>query len=144
MTRDVSDVTHRERELRSEKSELDEIETWSRLDEFVRYGIRVCGGGRWTSQYRKMVSLSPYVEKPYNSKVIKSFVPELRSRKCFSCFGIPMLSVYVYKHHVHFTYSHISHIHICLSNIYPLENTRYKLNTQTWFNKCTVLGNKLL
>ena len=25
-----------------------------------------------------------------NSKVIKSFVPELRSRKCFSCFGIPM------------------------------------------------------
>ena len=35
--------------------------------------------------------LSPYVEKPFNSKVIKSFVPELRSRKYFSCFGIPML-----------------------------------------------------
>ena len=34
--------------------------------------------------------LSPYVEKPLNSKVIKSFVPEQRSRKCFSCFGIPM------------------------------------------------------
>ena len=29
------------------------------------------------------------------SKVIKSFVPELRSRKCFSCFGIPMFYVYV-------------------------------------------------
>ena len=28
-------------------------------------------------------------------KVIKSFVPELRSRKCFSCFGIPMFYVYV-------------------------------------------------
>ena len=27
--------------------------------------------------------LTPYVEKPLNSKVIKSFVPELRSRKCF-------------------------------------------------------------
>ena len=39
--------------------------------------------------------LSPYVEKPLNSKVIKSFVPELRSRKCFSCFGIPMLSMCV-------------------------------------------------
>ena len=26
--------------------------------------------------------LSPYVEKPFNSKVIKSFIPELRSRKC--------------------------------------------------------------
>ena len=36
---------------------------------------------------------SPYVEKPLNSKVIKSFVPELRSRKCFLCFGIPMLSI---------------------------------------------------
>ena len=39
--------------------------------------------------------LSPYVEKPFNSKVIKSFVPELRSRKCFSCFGIPMFNVYM-------------------------------------------------
>ena len=37
--------------------------------------------------------LSPYVEKPLNSKVIKSFIPELRSRKCFLCFGIPMLSI---------------------------------------------------
>ena len=39
--------------------------------------------------------LSPYVEKPVNSKVIKSFVPELRSRKCFLCFGIPMFYVYM-------------------------------------------------
>ena len=34
--------------------------------------------------------LPPYVEKSFNSKVMKRFVPELRSRKCFSCFGIPM------------------------------------------------------
>ena len=39
--------------------------------------------------------LSPYVEKPLYSKVIKSFVPELRSCKCFSCFGIPMFYIYV-------------------------------------------------
>ena len=53
--------------------------------------------------------LSPYVEKPFNSKVIKSFVPELRSRKCFSCFGIPMFYVYMlWTFYVHFTYSHIS------------------------------------
>ena len=39
--------------------------------------------------------LSPYDEKPFNSKVIKSFVPELRSRKSFLCFGIPMFYVYV-------------------------------------------------
>ena len=50
---------------------------------------------RWRSQHKKNVYLSPYVEKPLNSKVIKSFVPELRSRKCFSCFGIPMLSMCV-------------------------------------------------
>ena len=36
-------------------------------------------GSRWKSQNRKIVPLSPYVEKPLNSKVIKSFVPELRS-----------------------------------------------------------------
>ena len=31
--------------------------------------------------------LYPYVKKPLNSKVIKSFVPELRSRKCFCVSG---------------------------------------------------------
>ena len=55
-----------------------------------------CGGGvRWKSQNRKNVYFSPYVEEPLNSKVIKSFVPELRSRKCFSCFEIPMFYVYM-------------------------------------------------
>ena len=57
---------------------------------------------RWKSQ----VYLSPYVEKPLYSKVIKSFVPELRSRKCFSCFGIPMFYVYMsWTFYVRFTYS---------------------------------------
>ena len=41
------------------------------------------GGGRWKSQNRKNVYLSPYVEEPFNSKVLKSFVPELRSRYVF-------------------------------------------------------------
>ena len=72
----------------------------------------VCGGvprvlgSRWKSQHRKVVYHSPYVEKPFDSKVIKSFVPELRSRKCFSCFGIPMLSINeLWTFYVHFTYS---------------------------------------
>ena len=52
-------------------------------------------GGRSKSQHRKIVPLSPYVEKPLNSKVIKSFVPELRSLKCFSYFGIPVFYVYM-------------------------------------------------
>ena len=53
------------------------------------------GGGRRKSLNRKNVHLSPYVEEPLNSKVIKSFIPELRSQKCFSCFEIPMFYVYM-------------------------------------------------
>ena len=65
-------------------------------------------GGRWKSQNRKNVYLSPYVEEPLNSKVIKSFVPELRSRKCFSCFEIPMFYVYTsWTFYVRFTHIHI-------------------------------------
>ena len=64
-------------------------------DEFVRYGYRALVGLRADDVKAVSIegfclSLSPYVKKPLNSKVIKSFVPELRSRKCFSCFGIPM------------------------------------------------------
>ena len=63
----------------------------------LRRGAARGGGGyRWKSQHRKIVYHSPYVEKSFNSKAIKCFVPELRSRKCFVffCFGIPMLPIY--------------------------------------------------
>ena len=66
-----------------------------------------------SSQHRRIVSLSPYGEKPFNSKVIKSFVPELRSRKCFLCFGIPTLSIYeLWTFYVHFTYPYHGHVTI--------------------------------
>ena len=64
-------------------------------------------GGRWKSQNRKKVYLSPYVEEPLNSKVIKSFVPELRSRKCFSCFGFQCSMYICYEHSMYV--SHISY-----------------------------------
>ena len=52
--------------------------------------------------------LSPYVEKPFNSKVIKSFVPELRSRKCFCVSRFLCFLCYViyvrYEHYERFTY----------------------------------------
>ena len=71
-------------------------------------GGRTWWGRRWKSQHRKIVYHSPYVELPLNSKVIKSFVPELRSRKCFLCFGIPMLSIYELRtFYVRFTYPFI-------------------------------------
>ena len=66
------------------------------------------GGWRWKSQHKKIVPLSPYVEEPLNSKVIKSFVPELRSRKCFSCVEIPIFYVLsLWTFDVRFTHSHI-------------------------------------
>ena len=69
-------------------------------------------GGRWKSQNRKNVYLSPYIEEPLNWKVIKSFVPELRSRKCFSCFDIPMFYVYIlWTLYVLFTLSRIWMLH---------------------------------
>ena len=68
-----------------------------RPDKFACYRRRMRWGGRWKSQNRKNVYLSPHVEEPLNSKVIKCFVPELRSRKCFSCFEIRMFCViYMY------------------------------------------------
>ena len=70
--------------------------------------------------------LSPYVEKPFNWKVIKSFVLELRSRECFSCFVIPMFYVYMlwtfyarftYPYHGYVTHTHI-YIYVCMRRIW--------------------------
>ena len=71
-------------------------------------------GTDWKASIERLC-LSPYVEKPFNSKVIKSFVPELRSRKCFSCFGIPMFYVYIYYEHSTYV-SHISASWVCYSS----------------------------
>ena len=74
------------------------------------------GGSRWKSQNRNNEYLSPYVEEPLNSQVIKSFVPELRSRKCFPCFEIPMFYVYMYMIYVRYEHSNVlfTHSRICL------------------------------
>ena len=72
------------------KSQLVELRPASREDDWLslaRGGLgqvsQEMGECRWKSQNRKNVYLSPYVEEPLNSKVIKSFVPELRSRYVF-------------------------------------------------------------
>ena len=63
-------------------------------------------------QNRKNVYLSPYVEEPLNSKVIKGFLPKLRSRKCFSCFEIPIFFVYMlWTFYVRFPYSCMAMLH---------------------------------
>ena len=58
-----------------------------------RSGCRTWFGADGNVVIERLCLSLPYVEKPLNSKVIKSFLPELRSRKCFLCFGIPMLSM---------------------------------------------------
>ena len=50
--------------------------------------------------------------KSVSSKVMKSFVPELRSCKCFSCFGIPMFYVYMlWTFYVRFTFPYLVMVH---------------------------------
>ena len=75
------------------------------LTETFEAGATRFGAGR-KSQNRKIVTLSPYVEKPLNSKVIKSFVPELRSRYVFFEFRDSyVLSLWTFD--VRFTHSYI-------------------------------------
>ena len=100
-----SDVTHRKRVEdfgRFWKSQW--VENWTpnetvgfRLlaETFVAGTTRVGGGGggKMKSKNRKIVPLPPYVEEPLNSKVIKGFVPEQRSRQVFFVFRDPMFYV---------------------------------------------------
>ena len=117
--RDVNDVTHRKRGLRFEKSLLVEIETWARPDEFVRYELRACWvGGRWKRRHRKIVPLSSLCRKTFKLKGNKSFVPELRSRKCFCIFGISMFRNN-YEHSMN-----ISHIHVWLCYKYSWDTVQ--------------------
>ena len=52
--------------------------------------------------------LPPYVERPLNSKVIKRFVPELRSCKCFRVSGSLCYICALSTFYVHFTHIRVS------------------------------------
>ena len=119
------------------------VDFWGSLrrDEFARYGhrTRLGGGGRWKSQNRKNVYLSPYVET-FNSKVIKGFVPELRSRKCFCLSRIPMFYVYMlWTLYVHFTYPYPgndTHVLLSISIIRSIDPSQ--------FVKFSLYGNRFI
>ena len=74
--------------------------------------------------------LSLYVEEPLNSKVIKSFVPEVRSRKCFCVSGF-LCSMYIcYEHsmyvsHIAVSGYHHHHHHIVLAARISLTLSRH-------------------
>ena len=130
MTRDMSDVTYRKRGLRFEKSQLVEFCYGRRR---VTFACSPRPGDRCHTWFGAKVKVSierwylwTYVEKPFNSKVIKSFVPELRSRKCFFVFR-DFYVIYVrYEHYgrftyrygyAHFTYSCMAMLHTSHSSI---------------------------
>ena len=121
---DVNDVMHRKRTLRILRDLKKRSVSW---DWDLGEARQICALraphvlGRADGKVRiERWYLSPYVGKPLNSKVIKSFVPELRSRKSFSCFGIPMLSMYMsYEYHMY-----ILHIRIMgMLHAWPRETT---------------------
>ena len=101
----MSDVKHRKRGLGFEKSQWVEFLPRRRMVDF-RGSPRPCSEcrtwwwwwwGRWKNQHRKIVNHSPYVEKPLNSKVIKSFLPELRSRQVSFVFRDSyVIYIYIY------------------------------------------------
>ena len=66
-----------------------------RPDEFARYGRRTRWGGRWKIQNRKNVYLSLCWRTFKLKKVIKSFIPELRSHKFFLFQDSYVLCIYV-------------------------------------------------
>ena len=73
---------------------------------------------------------SPYVEKPLDSKVIKSFVPVPRGCKCFLCFGIPMSSICalwtLWTFYAYFTYLYHGYVTkgVTVSNAFYCQSLR--------------------
>ena len=99
---DVNDVMHRKRARRM-LGILKKSVSWVRvsgedgwLSELsgALCRVRTCWGADGKVSTERWY-LSPYVEKPLNSNLIKCFVPVLRSRYMFLCFVIPVLCIYV-------------------------------------------------
>ena len=92
--------------------------------------------GRWKSQNRNNVYLPPYVEKPLNSKVIKSFVPELRSRYMFFEFRDSyVLSLWAFD--VRFTHSHIM---VMLHDAIRTNYIKVKIDNTLWNRSVDYVG----
>ena len=107
------------------KKSVCRVENWTTNEKGRLSGLaearRICaytgaardgGGGDGKAIIERLCISLPYVEESLNSKVIKSFVPELRSRKCFSCFEIPMFYIYMlWRFYVRFAYPYLAMVH---------------------------------
>ena len=102
----ANDITHQKRveDFGILKKSVSRLENWTPNEKgwlsLARGSLQQVShemGSRWKSQNRKNVYLSPYVEEPLNSKVIKSFVPELWSHYVFSKFRDSyVIYIYIY------------------------------------------------
>ena len=108
---DVNDVMHRKRARRiwgilKKVNWVESCHLKKKGDRGLEAGAtRVGGGGRWKSQHRKIVPHS-LCRETFNSKVIKGFVPELRSR-AFRVSGF-LCSMYIcYEHSMYVTHIRI-------------------------------------
>ena len=87
--------------------------TWARPVQFVDCGARARWLGQWVeswrwtnSQHKKIVSLSPRVEKPKLKEGNKSFVPEPKESSVFRVFRIPILWT-LWTFHVFVDYGYV-------------------------------------
>ena len=106
----VNDVTHRKRGLRFEKRRR---LTFGDHRGLTAGAARDGGGTEWKVSIERLC-LSSNIEKPFNSKIIKSFVPELRSRECFFVFRDSyVLCIYVMNilYLFHISISWVSNTH---------------------------------
>ncbi len=137
--RDVNDVMHRKRARRIfgiwKKVSWVKFLPLKKMVDF-RGSPRPCGGCRtWFGADGKVVierlCLSlPHVEKSFNSKVIKSFIPELRSRQVFFVFRDSYV-IYMCVMNILCTF-HISVSWVCYTSalvrqlVSEKENSEYK------------------
>ena len=147
--RDVSDVTNRKRGLRFDKKSVNWVPAWEEEGWLTGLVVarRICAlraprvsrVESWrckSSQHRRIVSLSPNVEKPFKSKLIKSFVPELRSRKCFFFFVFRDSYVfYIWVMNILCTF-HISVSWVCYIKIKKVFQSKIKAKTKKTKRKC--------
>ena len=108
-----------------ERSQLVEFERWKKTVDF-QSSPRPCGGcarggggggaNRKVAIERLCLSL-PYVEKPFKSKVIKSFISELRSRQVFFVFRDSYVIYVRYGHYERFAYryEYVYFTHLCMA-----------------------------
>ena len=147
MTRDGNDVIHRKRAQRIlgdlKKSVVEFCLERRRLifacSLWPSVGCCTWFGADGKDSIERMCITLLMSKNLFNPHVIKCFVPELRSRNCFSCFGIPILYIYIYIYiYIYMIYEHYMYVSHILSYIYIY--TFPILSVLQGYTKCFVVS----